>query len=236
MFSPTYYRSDELDDDFEFLNIIADDGTKLEGVVYEPKEMYRKLADIDSTLLFFGGRMQDSVGLIKKLSTSFEHTRIIAFNYRSYGKSDGILSEKKMLDDGLAISKIVQKNYGDFYILGFSLGSAVASYVASKMHVKGVFLISPFESIALFLKKKYGYFLPWLLRYKFNKAKFVKDIEAKTYIFASKHDEVIHVQNSINLKKHVKNLALYKELENISHDELLWDKKIVNEINKVIKN
>ncbi len=234
MFSPTYHRGEELSDDFEVLNIIADDGVKLEGVVYEPKQMYRTLADVDSTLLFFGGRTQDSVGLIKKLSTLYPHTRIIAFNYRSYGKSDGILNEKNMLEDGLKIAKVIERNYGSFYILGFSLGSGVASYVASKVYIRGVFLISPFESIALLVKKKYGYFIPWLLRYKLEKNKFVKDIDAKTYIFASKHDEVIHVHNTRNLKESVKNLTLYKELEDLSHKELLWDKKVVDEINNII--
>ncbi|MCF6340630.1 MAG: alpha/beta hydrolase [Sulfurimonas sp.] len=234
MFSPTYSRSEELDDDFEILNIIADDGTKLEGVVYEPEQMHRKLADTDSTLLFFGGRSQDSVGLIKKLSTLYPHTRIIAFNYRSYGKSDGVLNEKNMLEDGLKIAEIIERNYGNFYILGFSLGSGVASYIASKVYVKGVFLISPFESIALLIKNKYGCYIPWFLKHKLEINKFVKNIDSKTYVFASKHDEVIYVHNTRNLKESVKNLTLYKELENLSHRELLWDKKVVDEINNII--
>ena len=235
MFSPTYYREDELDDDCEILSITTDDGTDLEGVVYEPKQLYRKLADIDSTLLFFGGRMHDSIGLIKRLSLSYPHTRIVAFNYRSYGKSGGNINEKNILEDGLKVAQAVQKKYGDFYILGYSIGSGVASFVAAKMNVLGVFLVGPFDSIALLVKEKYGLNIPWILRYKFDKTKLVKDIDSKTYLFASNNDEIAYIKNARNLKKHVKNLTLYKELDGLKHKDLLFDEEVVKQINEVIK-
>ncbi len=232
IFSPTYFREDELDDDFEYVSITTDDGVELEGVVYEPKELYRKLATIEATLLFFGGRSHDSVGLIKRLSSRFTHTRIITFNYRSYGKSKGFVNEKNVYKDGLKIAQMVQKHYGDFYILGFSIGSSVAAYVASKVKVKGVFLVGAFDSIALLTKSKYGKNLSWLLRYRFDNTKFVQNIDAKTYLFVSKDDEITYIENGRNLKKHVKNLAVYKEYDNISHKELLWNDDIVYLINK----
>lgn len=234
VFSPTHYRDENLDDDFEILSITADDGVELEGVVYEPKEHNKKLPDIDSTLLFFAGRSHDSVGIIKKLSQSFPHTRIITFNYRSYGKSGGVVSEKNILEDGLKIAQIIKKNYGDFYILGYSIGSGVASYVASKMDVLGVFLVGPFDSIALLVKAKYKVHIPWILRYKFDKTKLVKNIDANTYIFASKGDEITYIENARNLKKYVKNLAHYHELDNLTHKEILWDEEVIKHINEVI--
>jgi len=235
LFSPTHYRDEELDDDFEILSITTDDGVELEGAVYEPKELYRKLADIDSTLLFFAGRYQDSVGMIKKLSSFYPHTRIITFNYRSYGRSNGIINEKNILDDGLKVAQIVKKNYGDFYILGFSIGTTVASYVASKMSVLGVFLVGPFDSLSLLVKEKYGIHMPWILRYKFDKTKLVKDIEADTYLFASVDDETTYIKNARNLKSYVKNLTLYKEIDGLKHKEILFDKEVVDTINGVVR-
>ena len=234
LFSPTHYRDEELDDDFEMLSVFTDDGVELEGVVYEPRELYRRLPTIDSTLLFFGGREHDTVGLIKRLSKNYPHTRIITFNYRSYGNSGGKINEKNILSDGLKVAEVVKKNYGDFYVLGYSIGSSVASYVASKMSVKGVFLVGSFDSIKELAHKKYGKLFSLLLRYKFNNKYFVKYIDAKTHVFVSTHDEVAYIQNSRNLKKHVKNLALYKELENLSHKELLWDDEVVSEIKEIL--
>ncbi len=234
IFSPTYFREDTLDDDYEYLSITTDDGIELEGVVYEPKELYRKLSSVDATLLFFGGRSHDSVGLIKRLALNYPHTRIITFNYRSYGKSKGSINEKNMFNDALRVAQMVQKHYGDFYILGFSIGSSVAAYVASKMKVKGVFLIGAFDSIALLAKSKYGKVLSRLLRYKFDNTQFVKQIDAPTYLCVSKDDEITYIQNSRNLKKYIKNLAVYQEYDSISHKELLWNDDIIDLINKVI--
>jgi pimeloyl-ACP methyl ester carboxylesterase len=234
VFSPVYYRGEELDEDFELLSITTDDGIELEGVVYEPKDLYRKLPTIDSSLLFFGGRSHDSVGLIKKLSHSFPHTRIITFNYRSYGKSGGVVSEKNILSDGLLIAKKVQENYGDFYLLGFSIGSLVASYIASKQKVQGLFLVGTFDSVALLAKERFGIGPAWLFRYKFDNTQHVQHIDANTYVFVSQNDETTFIQNARNLKNHVKNLVHYKELENLSHKELLWDEEVVKTINEVL--
>lgn len=234
IFSPVYYRGEELDEEFELLSITTEDGIELEGVVYEPKEMYRKLPTIESTLLFFGGRSHDSVGLIKKLATSFPHTRIITFNYRSYGKSGGVVSEKNILSDGLLIAKKVQEKYGDFYLLGFSIGSLVASYIASKQKVQELFLVGSFDSVALLAKERFGFGPAWLFRYKLDNTKNVEHIDAKTYLFVSKDDETTFIKNSRNLKNHVKNLVHYEEFDSLSHKELLWDDAVVKTINEVL--
>ncbi len=234
MFSPTYYRDGELGDEYELLSIVTDDGVELEGVVYEPTTLYRKLPSIESTILFFAGRSQDSIGLINKLSLSFPHSRIITFNYRSYGKSGGTISEKNLFSDADKIASLVQKNYGDFYLLGFSLGSSLASHVASKHKTLGLFLVGAFDSVTLLAKEKYGICLSWVLRYEFDNISSVKQIDADTCMFVSRNDDTTYLKNSRNLKSHIKNLTFYIELDDISHKELLWDDKVINEIKKVI--
>ncbi len=235
IFTPTLHRESELDDDFEMLSIENEDGIELEGVVFTPKEF-------KNTMLFFGGRSHDVVGLIKKLSLTYPTLRIVSFNYRSYGKSEGVASEKNLFKDALQIAALTQKYYGDFYILGFSLGSSVASYVASKHKNLGVVLVGSFDSIASVAKEKFvqrGGFpmidLSNIFRYKFRNYEHVQSIDAKTYLFVSRDDETTYIQNARNLKKHIKNLALYKEVDGLSHKELLWDEKVVEEINGVIR-
>lgn len=231
IFTPTYFRTKEIDDEFELVYIKTDDGVELEGVVYEPQI---KKTPHTATLLFFAGRSHDSIGLIHQLSDKFPHARIITFNYRSYGKSGGVVNEKNILADGVKIAEVVQNNYGDFYVLGFSIGSSVAAYVASKRKVLGLFLVGSFDSIGSLAKTKYGLNPYWLLRYKFDNTKIMHRIDAKTYLFVSKDDEITYIQNARKLKNHVKNLALYRELEGLNHKELLWDSAVIDEINRVV--
>jgi len=227
LFTPTYFRDTDLDKNFEILSITTDDNIELEGVVYTPRNP-------KNIILFFGGRMHDSVGLIKRLAFIYEDSRIIAFNYRSYGRSEGIVDEKNIFSDGIYIANIVKKNYGDFYLLGFSIGSVVCSYIATKITTKALLLVGSFDSITNLMNVKYPFIPSWVLRYKFDNIKLVQNIDSDTYLFVSKDDEIVYINNSRTLKNYIKNLISYKEFENLKHKELLWDSKVISEIKKVI--
>lgn len=235
IFSPIYYRDGELDDKFTMLSINTNDGVELEGVVYEPQNPH-------ATLLFFAGRSHDSVGLIQRLALNFPYARIISFNYRSYGKSEGVATEENLFKDGIKIAQLVQKNYGDFYILGFSLGSSVSAYVGSKVDCLGVFLVGSFDSLASLAKERFicrgkcpMINLSRIFRYKFNNEKYVQNIDAKIYLFVSKDDEITYIENARNLKKYIKNLEFYEEFNGLSHKQLLWHVDVLKKINEVIE-
>jgi len=235
VFTPTYFREGELCDKCSLLSMKTDDGIELEGAIYEP-------SDVKSTLLFFAGRSHDGVGIINKLGETYPDTRVIVFNYRSYGKSKGRINEKNIYNDGVKIAQLVEKNYGAFYLLGYSIGSSVAAYVARHHKVNALFLVGAFDSIASLAKHKFlsKGTIPFinvtrLLRYKFKTGKHVAAVDIPTYLFVSKHDEVTYIDNARELKEKVKNLTHYVEVENLNHKEILWDKQVVDKINEVIK-
>jgi pimeloyl-ACP methyl ester carboxylesterase len=73
-----------------------------------------------------------------------------------------------------------------------------------------------------------------LLRYKFKTIHYMEKVEAQTYLFVSRDDELIPLQNARNLKKHIKNLVHYEEFDGLSHTELFWDPRVTGKINEVI--
>lgn len=226
IFSPTYKRGEELPEFCEMLSIISDDGKELEGVVYSP-------LNAKKTVLFFAGRSHDAVGLISKLSLTYPKTRIITFNYRSYGKSQGKISEKNLLNDGVKIAQLVQKHYGDFYLFGFSLGSSIAAYVASQHKTQALILVGSFDSIRSLV---YSNFFPsFIFRYKFATGESIVHVEADSYLFASVDDTTTSIESARELKKKIKNLVYYKELQNLTHKELLWDKAVTSKIREVVE-
>ncbi len=229
IFRPTYIKERRLCQNCSMLGVKTDDGIELEGAIYEPENP-------KSTLLMFVGRSHDGVALLNRLSQVYPKSRIVTFNYRGYGKSGGVANEKNILQDGLEIARLVQKNYGDFYLLGYSLGSSVAAYVASKHKVSALFLIGAFDSIGQLLRQKYAKisYIAKLLRYKFKTMHYIENVDADTYLFVSRDDELIPLQNARNLKKHIKNLVHYEEFDGLSHKELFWDPRVINKINEVI--
>lgn len=234
VFTPTYKREGKLCENCSLLSVTTDDGVELEGAIYEP-------SDVRSTLLFFSGRSHDGVGIINKLAEAYPKSRVIIFNYRSYGKSAGKVNEKNIYSDGLKIAELIEKNYGSFYILGYSLGSSVAAFVAQHHKVKALFLIGAFDSIASLAKSKFvdrgkvPYInLSNIFRYKFRTGEHVQNIDSPTYLFVSKHDEVTYIQNARELKEKIQNLSYYVELEDLNHKEILWDTRVIEKINEVM--
>jgi len=234
VFTPTYYRESELPKNVSLLYVHTQDGCELEGALYEPENPR-------ATLLFFAGRSHDAVALMGKLRSHYSEYRLLTFNYRSYGKSQGKITEKNLYADALEIAKLVKKNYGDFYILGFSLGSAVAAYVASKYESRGVFLIGSFDSLASLAQGKFvtrGFFpnidLSFLFRYKLPVAEFMSHVDVPSALFVSKSDEITYIENARKLQKSIKNLYYYEEFDTLSHKELLWDERVVGKIKELI--
>lgn len=234
VFTPTYKREGKLCQNCSLLSMTTDDGVELEGAIYEP-------TDAKNTLLFFAGRSHDGVGIINKLAQTYPNARVIIFNYRSYGKSEGKVTEKNIYSDGLKIAELVEKNYGSFYLLGYSLGSSVAAYIASNIEAKSLFLVGAFDSIASLAKSKFvdrGYFpdinLSNIFRYKLRTGEHVQKVESPTFLFVSKDDEVTYIQNARELKEKIKNLTYYVELEDLNHKEILWDVSVINKINEIV--
>ena len=228
VFTPLSYQKSPLCEECSLLSAVMSDGVELEGALYEPQNPH-------ATLLVFVGRSHDAVGLINKFARTYPDVRIIAFNYRGYGKSKGSVDEKNIYSDALEIAALVEKNYGSFFTLGFSIGSSVATYLASRKTTSALFLIGAFDSVEALAKRKFPWLPKWLLRYKFPTIEYIKEVSAPTYLFVSRADEIVPIANAQRLKNAVPNLVCYKEFEDLSHKELLWDEEVIQTIQKAMQ-
>lgn len=221
VFHPKLYREAPFDERFRFLFVTAHDGVKLEGCVYEA-------AQSRGVVLYFGGRGQDSVGLLPKLAQCFENLTIVTFNYRGYGKSEGKPSEKAILEDSALVYEKVVKNFGPTQIIGYSLGCSVASYVAMRHSPQKLFLIAPFSSMKTLVKDSYGFVFP-LIRYRFDTCSYLAKTASKIYIFVSRDDNIVPIKNAKRLQE-CADLEDFIEFEGLNHVEILCDERVVSGI------
>lgn len=93
-----------------------------------------------------------------------------------------------------------KKNHDDIIVIGRSLGSGIATQLASKQQVRGLILITPYDSIQNIATGRFP-FLPvrLLLKDKFESWKYAQEISTPTTIIIAEFDEVIPLQNSKNL-------------------------------------
>lgn len=101
------------------------------------------------TILYFGGNGDETSYFVEK--TRYENINIISFNYRGYARSTGKPSEKILFADSLLIADFLENTLKifpkDTFIMGRSLGTGVATYLASQKTFAGVILITPYDSV-----------------------------------------------------------------------------------------
>jgi predicted esterase len=93
-------------------------------------------------------------------------------------------------------------------IIGFSIGSASAAWLASKNNPGMLILQAPYYSLTDLMQHispaAYAILPPFVFKYKFTTYQFVEKTLAPIVIFHGDQDEVIYYGSSLKLKKHLK--------------------------------
>jgi uncharacterized protein len=102
-----------------------------------------------ATLLGFGGNAMSADRMALTLRWLFPHRDIVVFNYRGYAPSTGRPSAQTPFSDSLMSFDRLQQARAtqDIIAVGFSVGSAIAAYVARHRPVAGLILVTPFDSL-----------------------------------------------------------------------------------------
>lgn len=154
----------------------------------------------DKALLYFGGnaeQIQQNITFFRRL---LPHHSVYFIAYRGYGQSTGTPGEAELYRDALHIYDQLIKQHRSISLLGRSLGSGVATYVAAWRQVDKLILVTPYDSIENVAKANYWMFpVSWLLRDKYDSLARVPWISAKTLVLVAENDRVIARQHSNNL-------------------------------------
>ncbi len=123
--------------------LAAGDGAMLEGWSATPAD-----GRVDGAVLYFGGR-NENVAWVPDMASFGPARAIYAFNYRGFGESSGRASERRAKADARAIREFVARREGtaNLALIGRSLGTGVALWLAREACPRRLVLMSPFESV-----------------------------------------------------------------------------------------
>jgi len=154
----------------------------------------------NEALLYFGGNAEAVVYNANDFLKAFPLHTVYLLNYRGYGGSTGQPTEEAIYSDALFLFDKVQKKHSKISIIGRSLGSAVATYLAAKRSVEKLALITPFDSIKSVAQNSLPiYPMAFLLKDKYDSISRVKHIQAKTIAIVAENDKVIANKHSFRL-------------------------------------
>jgi len=162
---------------------------------------------------------------------------LIIMDYRGFGKSNGQSTERILYSDALRFYKLARRNYRakEIIIYGRSLGTAVASYLGSKVSAKQLILETPFHSFQDLLNS-YPVKWPFDLHYQLNNAKHIKSINYPVYIFQGTRDRVVPYKSAIKLKPLLKNPEHFITIKNGAHKNLDSFELFRNSLKRILKD
>jgi pimeloyl-ACP methyl ester carboxylesterase len=143
-------------------------------------------------LVYFGGNAEDVAGSISALASALPSHSLYLVNYRGYGGSTGTPSEAALQVDAAAIFDHLHPRHPEISVMGRSLGSGVAVYLASIRDVRRLVLVTPFDSLVNVAREHFRYLpVKWLMRDRYESAGRASKVRARTLVLIAGADEVI---------------------------------------------
>ena len=193
-----------------------------------------------SVILYFHGNAGNlsSWGAVGEYFVELDYD-VFIMDYRTYGKSTGKLSEAAFYKDAQFCYDYLKQHYPDSEIIlyGRSLGTGIATYLASKNKVKLLILETPYFNMVEVAKSHFP-FLPInsLLRYKFPTNEFITSVTCPVVVFHGNEDEVVPFSSGKKLFEVLpKSQGTFIEIEGGSHNNLMEFEAYRNGIRKVLK-
>lgn len=182
MYFPQATKADAKDADFG----IARNGVMLNGWLVNIGQ--------PGAIIYFGGNAERIENMRDEFAKWFPQSSVYLVPYRGYGASEGTPSEEALFSDALAVFDQVQARQRGtpIVIIGRSLGSSVASYVASQRPVARLALITPFDSMASVAQSHYPW-LPvrWLMKDRYESTGYLSKHTGPILVIRAGRDEII---------------------------------------------
>lgn len=228
--------------DDNFTNITVESGEYTLNGWYKASD-----ADNAPLLIFFGGNAMNSSNMCYKFSVNntyayFGDYAFLTVDYPGYGLSKGKPSDENMLQAALDIYDYALTldniNTNKIVIMGFSIGTSPATYLASQRDVNGLILLAPFDNALSLYNSRLDIFhgpMKLLARYEFDSIKYAQDVKTKPLVIASKADESIPYGLSGRLQQSFAQKEDMVILDNLQHNDIIMNGKALKAIQEYLE-
>ena len=217
---------------FEELNIKTTDGKILNGLLFKVEN--------SKGLIFYLHGNAGSLSTWGEVAKTYNNLNydIFIIDYRSYGKSEGeINGQNQLFEDNQIAYNELKKSYKEdkVIVLGYSIGTGLASKLASANNPKLLILQAPYYSLTDMMKHTYSFVPTFLLKYKFATNEYLKNCKMPVVIFHGNQDKVIYYGSSLKLKKEFKPQDTLITLNGQGHNGMTDNEEYKIELTKILK-
>ena len=185
--------------EFDTLSFVMKDGNRTCG--YISKDTIKEKLPL---IIYFGGNAEEVSHLVD-YKAYFQNSIMVLMNYRSFGLSQGEISEQTMFSDALEVyEKLIANPEIDsknIIVVGRSIGTGVATYVSSQRKVNATVLITPYENMIDVAFEKYPFVpISLLIKHRFESDIYAPNISTPMLALISANDQVIPKHHAYKLK------------------------------------
>ncbi|WP_196888408.1 alpha/beta hydrolase [Aureivirga sp. CE67] len=221
---------------YQFLNnyeeifVEVGDGVALNGLLF-------KVENPKGVIFYMHGNAGnlDSWGNVAPVYNELNYD-VFVYDYRGYGKSDGkILNQEQIFADNQKAYDFIKNKYEEnqITILGYSIGTGMASKLASENNPKQLILQAPYYNLPDIMKQNFSFIPTSILKYKLDSNEYLKKYKNPITIFHGTEDKIIYYGSSEKLKQNHSQINLIP-IENFGHNGMTFNEKYLREIQKVL--
>lgn len=132
---------------------------------------------------------------------------IFFLDYRGFGKSQGKIENQKQVYNDISIaynSVTSQYKSKEIILMGYSIGTGLATYLASVKNPNKLILQAPYYNFLEFSTGSAPYFPDFLKKFDFETNRYIVKVKAPIYLFHGNQDGLIPISNSQRLKSIIK--------------------------------
>ena len=172
-------------------------------------------------VIYFGGNgepVERDVGFFRSDLPGYS---VYLVPYRGYGPNAGEPTEAGLYADALAVYAYVQARHAHVSVIGRSLGTGVATYVASIRGVERLVLVTPYDSIVNIAQDRYPIFpISWLVKDRYESWRRAGSIKARVLVVLADGDQAVPRTNSDVLIAHFHPMPIVVVIPHADHNNL----------------
>jgi len=218
---------------FVEVTLDAEDTARLNGVHFQ-------VEDAKGIIVYYHGNSGNLVrwGNVVQYFVKLNYD-VVVMDYRGNGKSRGKRSMKALLSDAQLFYDYAKKFYPEdkITLYGRSLGTGMATHVASNNSPKQLILETPYYNFRSIVQRFYP-ILPVsiLMKYNFRTNEYIKGVRSPIYIFHGTSDDVVPYSSGKKLYDSVKNgQSTLITIEDGEHKNLIEFDEFRSRMEEVLK-
>lgn len=236
---PIFFHAKKLDANyqFKFNDNFRDTSIQLNNISTSIVHFYPSQKPKGVVLYCHGN--QTNITRYAQYASLFTHLgyEVIMYDYPTYGKSVGKLTEENLYLQAEQMYQYTKQYYTDslITIYGKSIGTGIASFLASKHNCHQLILETPYYSL-IQLAKQWAWMYPCdsLMQFKIPAYQFIKNSKQPITIFHGTADKTIYLKTALLLKPYLKPTDQFIIIPNGKHNDLTNEKNVIQKLEQLL--